>query len=171
MAALEFAVLLPLIVILFFGTYEVTRVLRLNLKLAHAAGAMTEMISKQVTGVTPGVLSNICTGAAMILNPFNGALLSAAVASVTNYGGTATLDWESDDSCATDAAPLGAAGAIALASTPVNLIPNGGDSIIVVKVTYAYTSVTDIVLATAFTFNQVSFTRPNNNMTIACSGC
>ncbi len=173
-AAVEFALLLPLIAVMFFGTYEVTQILRLNLKLSHAAGAVTQIIAKQSSSVTPGpggTLGNICSGAAMVMSPFPGGPLAAAIVSVTNRGGNPTVDWESDNSCASAASPLGSVGAIALATTPNNLIPNAGDSIVVVKADYAYSGISSVVLPKTITFSQLSFTRPNNNTTIACTGC
>ena len=101
-AAVEFAICAPMLLILFLGTIEILMLYRTEAKLDAFAGSFAQMISLQevapvstagVTethspvptanaGITPG-LSDLCAGAVYGLQPFPPNGLTVAVASVT----------------------------------------------------------------------------------------
>jgi Flp pilus assembly protein TadG len=181
-AAMEFVLVLPLMIALLFAIYEVGQFVRVNMQLSNAASSMADLISQQSTGVTSGtsgVLGNVCKAGTLMMTPFpTGAAagpgaFSVAMASVTNYTSTAvTVDWESDHSCIATATALGTQGAQGLAMAPTNLLPNAGtpgDSVIIVRATYQYSSVIQYLIPSSFTLVQTAFARPRNNLTIACT--
>jgi Flp pilus assembly protein TadG len=180
-AATEFVIVLPLMTALLFGIYEVAQFVRVNMQLSNAASSMADLISQQSTGVTSGtsgVLGNVCKAGALMMTPFptgaaaGSGAFSVAMASVTNYTSTAvTVDWESDHSCIATATALGSAAAN-LPQAPTNLLPNAGtpgDSVIIVRATYQYSSVIQYLIPSSFTLVQTAFARPRNNLTIACT--
>jgi Flp pilus assembly protein TadG len=180
-AAMEFVFVLPLMTALLFGIYEVGEFVRVNMQLANAATSMADLISQQTSGVTSGttgVLGNFCQAGRLMMTPFptgaaaGAGTFSVAMASVTNYtSGGATVDWESDHSCTATAAALGNT-AQTLATAPTNLLPNAGtpgDSVIIVKATYQYSSVIQYLIPSSFTLTQTAFARPRNNLSIACT--
>lgn len=180
-ATMEFAFVLPLMTALLFGIYEVGQFVRVNMQLANAATSMADLISQQTSGVTSGtsgVLGNFCQAGRLMMTPFptgaaNGAgTFSVAMASVTNYTSSGiTVDWESDRSCTATGTALGNT-ARTLATTPVNLLSNSGtpgDSVIIVKATYQYSSVIQYLIPSIFTLTQTAFARPRNNLSIACT--
>ena len=180
-AAMEFVFVLPLMTALLFGIYELGEFVRVNMQLANAASSMADLISQQTSGVTSGttgVLGNFCQEGKLMMTPFPTAAatgpgtFSVAMASVTNYTSSGvTVDWESDHSCTATATALGNT-AQTLATTPTNLLPNAGapgDSVIIVKVTYQYSSVVQYLIPSSFTLTQTAFARPRNNLSIACT--
>jgi Flp pilus assembly protein TadG len=180
-ATMEFVFVLPLMTALLFGIYELGEFVRVNMQLANAATSMADLISQQTSGVTSGttgVLGNFCQAGKLMMTPFpTGAAtgagnFSVAMASVTNYTSSGvTVDWESDHSCTATATALGNT-AQTLATTPTNLLPNAGapgDSVIIVKVTYQYSSVVQYLIPSSFTLTQTAFARPRNNLSIACT--
>lgn len=177
-ALVEAALVFPILLTLLLGTYEVSAYVRANGRMTDAASAMADLIAQQtngVTGGTSGVLGSFCKAGKFVMTPFAAAgtsgqagAFSAAMASVTNRSGTASLDWESDASCSVSATALGAT-ATTLATSSVNQVPNAGDSIIVVKVTYIYSGLLQLILPGNFVLSQVAFARPRGNATISCS--
>ena len=81
--------------------------------------------------------------------------LKAAVASVTKGTSSTAVDWN-DTVC-------GSATAIASAATLApTLMPNVGDSVIIVKTSYDYTSPISYVLAASYTLTATAYARPRN---------
>ncbi len=173
-AAVEFALVAPLFILMLMGVAEETALLRAQLKLSHAAGLLGKMVAQQNTAVSSGVsgtLGNLCSGVALTMTPLSTTGFSSATASVTkSASGTTAMDWESDNSCNTPATAIGAAGAVSLA-TASGLLPDPGDSLIVVKAGYAYTATTHFFLAANYTLTQTIYARPRINTAIVCSNC
>jgi Flp pilus assembly protein TadG len=182
-AATEFVLVLPLMIALLFGIYEIAQFVRVNMQLSNAASSMADLISQQSSGVTSGtgsVLGNFCTAGTLMMTPFpiaaatGSGSFAVAMASVTNYTSTGvTVDWESDHSCTSTATALGNS-AKTLATAPTNLLPNAGtpgDSVIIVQATYQYSSAIQylIPIPTSFTLVKTAFARPRNNLSIACT--
>ena len=115
-AAVEFALILPLMLTLYFGSAEITQAVRAARKVDLVAGALANLASQQITcsGSTTPCLTEadmtgangIFTAAAAILSPFdttdlamtisqikistlNGSLIANVDWTVTNNGGTA----------------------------------------------------------------------------------
>lgn len=171
-AAMEFAILAPVLVILLLGVTEAVRVVRVKMELSAAVGSMAGLIAVQ-TGVTtttggttpppspPGSLQDVCKGAQLMLQPSQQPKLAMNIASVTNAPATANgpgviaLDWEVDKACALAASPFPAAGPGSAINTATPLVPNASDSAIVVRGSSDYTPAFANVL---IPFSAVTFT-------------
>jgi Flp pilus assembly protein TadG len=151
-ALIELALVMPIMMTLFFGGFEVTRVINANTRVAAAAQSLADLVAQQ-SAVTATSVANFCKGGQLVMTPFPNASLKATIASVTRGGSGTTVDWQ-DTTCGTSTS---ISNATTLAS-PV--IPNAGDSVIVVKTTYAYTSPFSYVLHASYTLTQTAFARP-----------
>jgi Flp pilus assembly protein TadG len=181
-AAVEFALIAPFLIAMLFGLFEVSSLVRVSLKLSHAANNLAKIVAQQqpasgqsTASVTQAQIADFCTGAGDVLAPFGATSLSAAVVSVTNNSGTNQADWEADSACTGKAAPFKTS-AISIAgggsgSGGYSLVPNPGDSVIVVQASYIYTPVLHLIFGANWTLNQTAFARPRVNSTIACSDC
>jgi Flp pilus assembly protein TadG len=181
-AAIEFAFILPLMLVIPFGMYQAAQFVRVDMQLANATASMADLVAQQSAGVTSGknsVLSNFCNAGQLMITPPSGAntsqttALSAAILSVTHYSsGGVMIDWQSVQSCPIAAAPLQLPDVTKLlVKDKVNLVPNAGspgDSVIIVSATYQYrTFLQDLVPPLILT--ETAFARPRNNATIACT--
>jgi len=163
----EFAVVVPLMVLLFFGVYEGTRAVRARMNVTSGAEAYANMIAMR-GALTAAQLAIYCDGAKLAMYPFDASSFKAAVSSVTkNAVGTVAEDWH-DATCGSAAAISSPA---SVATSPTNMIPNSGDSVIIVRVTYTYASPIHVVLPGSMTFTQTVFARPRNNASITCITC
>lgn len=197
-AAIEFALVAPVMILLLFGTIDVVNAFRVQAKLNTAAGQLAELIASQQAVTAPtGTLSDICLGASLNMAPFTTSTLSADVASVSNdhpanrvSGSKDTtsvasyLDWENRTICSgAVSGSLGLNGAFALANAPTSLLTKTaasassttdtalayGFSAIVVRATYSYTNALSFVLGKTLRFSAVAVARPRTNVTINCT--
>ncbi len=160
-AALEFALILPIMVALFMGIFEVSCAVGAGMRLNAAAQSMADMLAQQAN-VSVAESANFCSGAKMTMYPLAGTSLKIAVASVTRGASSVTLDW-TDTVC-------GNATAIANPTTLAPLLtPNVNDSVVIVQATFAYTSPISYVLAAAYALTSTAYARPRNVTTVSHS--
>ena len=170
-AAVEFALLFPIMLTLFIGSYEVENVLLADLKLTAAAQTAADLVAQTtITGgsAATGVLqsqdfTNFTNAAADVLTPLStgtgNSVVKIAFASVTYSTGTPVIDWHVEENNAT---------AISLANIPNsetltnlgNAAVNSPDSVIIVQVQYTYTSPLSYVLSSSYTLSKSAFNRP-----------
>jgi Flp pilus assembly protein TadG len=160
-ATIEFAFVVPVFLIICLGMFEAAGVVSANMKLENAAQLMANLVAQQ-SNETNSMTSNFCTGAQYAMEPLSGTPLKADVVSVTNSSGTDTVNWQ-DTTC-------GSASTVSNGSSIASsLIPNSGDSVIVVVATYTYTSPLSYVLKSSYTLTQTTYSRPRNVTSITHS--
>ncbi|MDE2228687.1 MAG: pilus assembly protein [Alphaproteobacteria bacterium] len=160
-ALVEFALILPIMITLFMGAFEVTRVVAADMRLANAAQSVADMIAQQ-SNITSTMMTNFCNGGQLAMTPLSGTSLKVAVAEVTNTGSGRVVDWN-DTTCNTATTISGAT------TLATSLVPNTNDSVVIVQATYSYTSPFSYVLAKSYTLTQTAYQRPYNVGTITHS--
>lgn len=146
-AAIEFALLFPVLAILFLGSYEVSDLLLHYLKLQAAAETAADLVSQtpvntylESSGSSSGWdFTNITNAVDHVMTPFPTSSLEVAYASITYSTGTPVIDWHTE---------VNGAPAITLSSLPNsvsaatlgNETSGSTDSFVVVRLTYPYTS-------------------------------
>jgi hypothetical protein len=70
-AALEFAIILPVFILLTFGGYEGWRLVLAGQRIDNVAYSLSELASRLLSGTTEGDITNMLTGAVFIAKPFN----------------------------------------------------------------------------------------------------
>jgi Flp pilus assembly protein TadG len=158
-AAIEFALTLPVAFGLYLATVEVTNLARAKTKFGAVADSMAALVAAQ-NPIGPGTMTtDFCTGEGYSMAPFSGASLQIQVDSVTNVGGTITDAWTKK--CGTVS---NAANAVTLASS---LVPNAGNSVIVVQTQYTYTAPISYLLPATATFTGTGYAWPRLGTPIA----
>jgi len=157
-AAVEFALIVPTLMVLFIGTFEASNLIRVKMKFDAAAPAVASLVALQNPSKTGTLTSDFCSGAADMMAPFSTSGLNVQVASVTNYNGTTTVDWTAN--CGNMSNPKSAT---VLAT---GLVPSSGDSVIVVQTSYTYEAPISLVLKSSYTFQNVGYARPRDNSTL-----
>jgi Flp pilus assembly protein TadG len=185
--ALEFAILVPMMVLILAGMYQVSQVVRVTMKLSNVAVAIADLVAQQdsVTGGVTGSLGNFCKAAQLMMAPFPTGTttgpFSLSIASVTNYSASnVKVDWTVNAACATTATGTGALGSstTTLVTSPVNLLPNtgpsgttniAGDTVIVVQANYKYLSLVQLLAPAAGSLSRMGFARPRGNSVVSCT--
>ena len=170
-AAVEFALVMPVLLILFIGTVEVALLYRTAGKLNEFTGNFVQMVSLQhpaanttaVLSGSAGELGDICTGATYGLQPFSPNGVTAAVASLTEISASPLRYdyWEADSSCPNKAAALGSTAVCALAvhGSGGSMFANLDDNVLIVRATLAYPGTAGLFIGNAPTLAQTAFSR------------
>jgi Flp pilus assembly protein TadG len=154
--SVEFALLLPILLTLFFGCFEASNLLLADLKVVDATETAADLVAQTQIGnvLQTADFNNFTSATEQVLTPLPtaGATLQLAFASVTYNTGAAVIDWHYEVNGAT---PIG------LASIPANLGTNSSpDSVVVVRVRYAYASPISYVLKKTYNLSSTAYNRP-----------
>jgi Flp pilus assembly protein TadG len=153
--SVEFALLLPILLTLFFGCYEASNLLLAVLKVNDASQTAVDLVAQTQTSYVLQTtdFTNFTDAAQQVMAPLPVTTqLKVAFASITYNTGKAVIDWHYEVNGATP---------IAIGSIPANLgINSSSDSVVVVSTQYAYTSPISYVLKHAYTLSNTSYDRP-----------
>ncbi len=140
-AATEFAIVLPLMLLLYLGGIELGNGLAINVKVSETSHSVADMIS-QNTQVTATQMQAILQASSSIMAPYpvtdsNGPLITVTVSEVsTDANGNATVQW-SQSTNSTAARPVGQP--MTLSAFTSNTTPtNANISLILGEVSYTY---------------------------------
>ncbi len=162
-AAIEFAFLLPIMLMLLIGSFEATNLVLASMKLEVSAETAADLVAQtRVNAVLQSSdFSNITNAVKEVLTPLptSGTKLQIAYASVTYSTGRPVIDWHVEVNGAT--------------AITVGTIPNGAnlanlgnetagstDSVIIARLIYAYSSPISYVLNSSYTLSDFAFNRP-----------
>jgi Flp pilus assembly protein TadG len=169
-AATEFALLLPAMLVLFVGSYETTNLVLAYMKLEAAAETAADLVAqtKVNTVLQSTDFTNITNAAEQVLTPLptSSAQLKIAYASVTYSTGSAVIDWHLEVNSATAITTANIPNSESLAN--LGTAANGStDSVIIVQLTYAYSSPVSYVLHSSYSLNEAAFNRPRYTNCVA----
>lgn len=163
MPAIEFAVLLPMVLILFLGSYETANLVLAYMKLEASAETTADLVAQtRVSTVLQGTdFTNFTNAAKEVLTPLptSGSQLKIAYASITYSTGSPVIDWHYEVNSATAITVANASNIEDLANLG-NEASGSTDSVIVVQLTYAYSSPISYVLQSSYTLTEWAFNRP-----------
>jgi Flp pilus assembly protein TadG len=160
-AAIEFALVMPILLSLFLGTFELTNLLLASSKLTTAAQTAADLVAQQKS-VAKADITNYGNAAREIMAPFAATPLGLAYASVTfDAAGKPTLAWHDEDN----------APAIVNPTSLVAGLGAAGESVVIVQVRYAYASPISFVLQSSYSLSDTAFRRPRLVPAVACNAC
>ena len=153
-AALEFTVLLPLFLILYFGTFEVGQGIAVNLNNNQAARAVADLAS-QYTSIYNADMANILCASTTVMAPYSTKPFAVTVSEVTvDANGNATVTWS--DTLNGTARSVGQS-----VTLPAGMnVP--GASLIWGETKYVYTPGMGYVLTGSITLSSQIFMSPRN---------
>ncbi|MEZ5920772.1 MAG: pilus assembly protein [Parvularculaceae bacterium] len=152
MAAVEFALILPSMVLLFFGMLEASNLLVINRRMATAANSLVDLAAQEAS-ITNAELDDIIVGVKRILEPSPTEPLTIKVISVEkgpNNNDPIVVHWSRDE----DGATPYSAGSVYTGLDDDTVLQNGR-SILVVDIEYDYSAgVTGHVFQLPFHFEE-----------------
>ncbi len=167
-AAVEFVLMAPFMVTLFFGLFGLVQFVRVKMVLSSTASSMANMVAAQ-TAVTNITLSDYCNGAQRIMQPYAASGLSMAIVTYTmQSNSTVAASWEKDTACSVSASSWASSGT-ALATS---LLTGPGDSIVVVQASYNYTLSYASIIPNlpSMTLTQTAYAR-SRSTPVTCVAC
>jgi Flp pilus assembly protein TadG len=162
-AAVEFALIVPVMFVLFIGSYEVANLVLAYMKLEASAETVADLVAQtRVNTVLQSTdFTSIADLAKLVLTPLptSGTQLKIAYASITYNTGSPVIDWHLEVNSAT-AITVANAGSVESLADLGSETTGSTDSVIVVELTYAYSSPVGYVLSSAYTLTEWAFNRP-----------
>ena len=167
-AATEFAVIVPIMLVMFFGTVEFSSGVAVDRKLTLVARTLSDLTSQSPAAVDDSYLKNVFTASIAILAPYSATPTQATLSEIyVDSNKIAKIQWSK-------------AATIASGATQATLTTsshNAGDTIaipsgllvkqtylILSEVRYLYTPTVGYVMGKAgVTLSDVTFTRPRQN--------
>lgn len=151
-AAVEFALIAPLMLTLYLGTVEFQDYFTMDRKLTATTSAAADVIS-QDDDVTNAEIGDIFAAVSTMMTPYDGSSLKLRVTGVSiNDVGLVTVDWSDGQNYA----PLAVGSTFPL---PANLVINNM-SYIVSESSYTYKAVLSEFMPSGITLNRVFYVNP-----------
>jgi Flp pilus assembly protein TadG len=180
-AAVEFALLLPLLIMMFFGVVETTLALLCRADVSVMASTAADLISQESTATTADI-TNVYAAAGTILYPYyngTGAKPTIRITSVNDDGSgatgrdhlTGTVAWSCTQPGSGTLTPATRANNTTVTFTQP--LMTAGGSVIIAEVAYNYASPTTKVITGPINMTNNFYTKPRRILQIATptGGC
>jgi len=150
-AAVEFALIAPVMVVMLTGIAEISNLMMAERRLSGAAHAAADLISQE-TDLTSAELSEIFQASRLIMDPFDDTNLTLGAVSVRydDTTGDPAEDWNGNYN----------SGSVSNATTLATGLGSAGESVIIVTGTFTYTPILSAVLSGPFTLSETAIVRP-----------
>jgi Flp pilus assembly protein TadG len=161
LAAIEFAMIVPIMLVMFFGTVEFSSGVAVDRKVTLVARTLSDLTSQSTTVATADT-ANFFAASAAILTPYSSTPAQAAISELYVNPSTlkATVQWNQTYQGAT-------ARAVGSAVTIPSALAVGGTYLIFSEVSYLYTPAVGYVMAQAgVTLSDVAYTRPRQSLCV-----
>lgn len=170
LAATEFAVIVPLMLVMFFGTVEFSSAVAIDRKVTLIARTLSDLTS-QSTSLTNNDMKDAFTASISVIMPYDATLVKGTISAITiDANSIATVLWSKAGTIASGAtqATLGTsarkAGDKVTSMIPSTLlIPS--TYLILSEANYTYTPTVGYVLKSSIPLSDLSYTRPRQ---VAC---
>jgi len=169
-SAVEFALILPLMLVIYAGCGELTSALIMDRKVSRAASTISDLVAQQ-TSVSTTLMNGIFDATAAILEPYDSSVAKVVVVVVDIKSSGQTVAWSKarhDTAATANAAPP-------TALTVPSAIASVGDEVVVGRVTYSYSSpfanvMQSITGSSVYNLSHIFYLKPRQGTTIAFTG-
>lgn len=158
-AAIEFALLLPLMLVMYFGAFEVGSVFSVSRKVGHLTSALADLVTQSKT-ISNSEMDNILDAAASIMVPYPDDNLTIQVTGVSiDANSKAKVTWS--DALNTDPLTVGSF---------ITDLPDGvkiaNSFLVTAEIHYDYTPAVGYVLTGSFDLTDQFYLKPRLSSTI-----
>ncbi len=155
LAAVEFAFIAPVMIILFFGVVELSAAVNCKTRVTSVASTAADLVAQE-TIVSPGDMSNVFAALNAIIFPYPSDAAKIVISSIVyKTSTTGTVEW-SDQQNATRRSPG------SVVTVPAGLLSTGG-SVILAEITYLYASPTTQILTGTVTMTGKFYAHPRRS--------
>ena len=158
LAAVEFAMIVPLMLVLFFGTVEFSSALAIDRKVTVMARTLSDLTSQNIS-VTDTQLANFRNAGAGIMTPYDATPIKSTITElfVDPTTKVARVQWSKGD------APRGAGSTVAIPAA----LQVGGTYLIYSEVSYKYVpSIGYVMTKAGIDMSDFNYTRPRQSLCV-----
>ncbi|MEJ0021999.1 MAG: TadE/TadG family type IV pilus assembly protein [Alphaproteobacteria bacterium] len=171
-AAVEFAFIAPIMVLLFFGLIELSEGMNARQRMENVAATSADLVA-QSTNMTPTAISNVFAAANAIMYPYPTnvkIVISSVQDDPANSLSKGKVVWSK---CTANTTARAAGDLFTIGGTGANTIPTGvitaGGSVILAEVSYSFTPVTHYVIGGSVNMSTRFFSRPRRTVQVTWS--
>ena len=158
-AAVEFALIVPLMIAMYFGALEITDALTVSRRVTLATQTVADLTAQSAV-ITDSDMTDIFAATAAVMAPYDASNLKMRVTSVVADSDNNTkVAWS-------DGYNMSARTKNSTIALPAGLT-SGGDSVIYAEVSFTYTSLLGKYFTTPFTFTDEAYLRPRRSLQVA----
>ncbi len=163
MSAVEFALLLPFMVLLYLGGVEVAQGVSINRMIALTSSTVTNLVAQYTTISASQDMPDILNASAQIMTPYAGGSTAVVISAISiDASGTATVTWS--QALHTSARVVGS-----VVSVPSGLnTPN--TTVLLGEAKYSYTPTIDFLHLGMMTISSSIYMLPRSSSTITLTG-
>jgi Flp pilus assembly protein TadG len=168
-AAVEFAIIAPVMLVMYLGLAEFTQAMMAERRTIRIASAIGDMIAQnsEISPTGTGGISDVLDIANTLMRPYpTGTALKLCVASiVSDANGKEKVEWsrnENDSTCPAKGSTV---------STLSGDLISANQSLIMSRVTYDYSGTLTETLKTNPTFTKTLYLRPRRSSKVVCEDC
>lgn len=166
-AALEFALILPVLLLMFFASLELAMALDCRTRVVDATASTADLIAQR-SSVSAGDLKNILCATKAVISPYSTTgTIKMVVSGITckTYGSSCTAKQVSWSSYTT-----GAAARTAVpdnGTLPLDMFTSSSSGAVMAEMTYTYTPVTTQFLAKSITLHWTAYAIPRTGSAVS----
>jgi Flp pilus assembly protein TadG len=166
-AAIEFALIIPILALLLLGCFEVPQLVMLYQKMARTSSGVSDLVAQADEPMTSNQITDIFIAAQNMMTPYN--LLAngeVVVSSINNVGGTGVkLTWQVRMGTLTATSKIATAtgNAVGAGKLPAGIGPASGEEVIATEVFFTYTPIFKNYIYSGSQLYLNAFTRPRNH--------
>jgi len=154
--AVEFAIVAPVLIMIFIGMVEFTEAFTINRKLAQSASTVSDLVAQETT-VTSTQLSTIRDVATEIMKPYQPPASLVILSVVEGSDETVRVAWSN---------PSTAYAAGSTYALPQDNLTEPNSSLIITEATYTFTPTISRFLVGTFTLTERAYFRPRTGASI-----
>jgi Flp pilus assembly protein TadG len=151
-AAVEFALILPLLVLLYFGTTEAASLYTVDRRVATVASTMADLISRERGCITTAKLNSYFAAATGIMRPYSTGALKQVVTflAVNKTTGAVSVKWSKPYGTGAEARDTGSTNVLANATTAprINNLARTKGWLVAAEIQYPYEPLYGVVIKT-----------------------
>jgi len=160
-SAVEFAMLLPLMITLYLGGVEVSSAIAVDRKVTQVARTLGDLVA-QSTSLNAADMTNILNAASSVVQPYSSSLIKVTVSRVdVDANGVAKVIWSKTQNGTLKSGTVTLPAALNTANT----------SLIWAESQYTYTPAIGYVITGPITLKDQIYMRPRLSDTVACNAC
>ena len=154
-AALEFALVAPVMLVMFVGLVEVGQVIVAGRRTGHVASALADLVGQNTT-MDDIRMTDIFAAGTQMIKPMSSTNLKTKVTQVSlRSDGTIKVDWSK-------AQGLTAETKNAIYPLPANLVVNTGEAAIIGTAQYTLVQISHQVILNDINYTRVAYVKPRN---------
>jgi Flp pilus assembly protein TadG len=165
LAATEFAVIVPLMLVMFFGTVEFSTAVAIDRKITLIARTLSDLTSQSTT-LDDASMKDTFTASISVVMPYDATLVKGTISQIyIDANSVAKVQWSKAGTIASGATQAtlatsarNAGDTVTTIIPPTLLIPSS--YLILSEAKYTYTPTVGYVLKSSVTLSDVSYTRP-----------